>query len=63
MTMIVKRPTLRLRGSVRAPDDLLLAARKTLGDHFDEFLKRYGPHFTAAQLVSFTEELRNGTRP
>jgi len=63
MALTIERPVLRLRGTSTPPDDLLLAAHKTLGDHFDEFLRRYGPQFTGAQLVAFTEELRNGTRP
>lgn len=63
MSMMIDRPVLRLRGTSKPPEDLLLAARATLGEHFDAFLKRYGPQFTAAQLVAFTEELRNGTRP
>jgi hypothetical protein len=62
---MIKLPpvSIRLRGETRLPDDLLLAAHKTLGEHFDSFIARYGVHFTASDLCSFAEELRNGSRP
>lgn len=61
---MIKLPPLsiRVRGETRPPDDLLLAAHKSFGEHFDSFIARYGAQFTAADMCSFAEELRNGSR-
>ena len=47
-------------GSVTPPEDLIEAARKSLGDRFDEFHEIHGPNFTPVQLAQFCDGIRYG---
>ena len=42
-------------GRVTPPKDMMEAARKTLGERFEAFIKKYGENFTAKQLCEFHE--------
>lgn len=47
-----------ISGTVTPPADLLEAARKMLGDKYDEFITEHGEDFTPKQLVDYAEVLR-----
>lgn len=44
-----------MAGAVKPPADMLAAARKTLGDRYEDFIAKYGENFTPQQLVDYHE--------
>lgn len=46
-----------LSGTVTPPSDMVLAAQKTLGDRYDEFVTKYPGEITPKKLCKFLEEV------
>lgn len=42
-------------GRVTPPKDMIAAAKKTLGERYEAFIKKYGENFTPKQLCEFHE--------
>ena len=45
-------------GTVTPPADMVEAAKKTLGDRYDEFVTKYPGEITPQKLCKFVEEIR-----
>ena len=53
----MRQPPVKIQmvGSVKPPSDLDGAARKLLGDKYEDFVKKH-PNFTPKQLIQYSEQ-------
>ena len=54
--MNTQQPIIKMGGKSSPPADMVEAAKKSLGDRFDEFTLKYPGEITPGKLVKFIED-------